>query len=150
MEVAGGDLRVRAVGHSDGPHVPEAIRREADAVQPVGETIDAPWRPVPIVLGRVLRLVALACADREAIAARRPAEVLDLLRPRQQAERLAAVGREHVQLRAWFVTVAHEGEPAAVRRPPWPAVAVVAERERARRRRPVRGCDPDPAAVAVL
>ena len=150
LAVAVGELARLAALETDDEDVLAPVRRPADVVELVQQPGQPPRRALLVVLFLV-RLVAHAHRVRESRRVGRPDDLLDaLLRFRQRA-RLAALGRDDVELRRRLLgpAIRREGEPAAVRRPARRAVALVAEGEPARVAGAVERGDPDRSAVLV-
>ena len=152
LVVAVGDLlRLgRAVGRDD-VEVTAPVARPADAVELELEPREPPRCALLLVL-LLVRLVRHARREDDPGSVRRPDRLADVLLQVGEALRLAAAGRQHVELAVRLLVVTSlrdEREPVAVRRPARLRV-VLAGREPARRRRAVRAREPDRLAVLVL
>ena len=152
LAVAVGDLPGLAALEVDDEDVLAAVGRPADVVELVEEA-GQPSRRALLVVLLLVRLVAHAHRVREPRGVGRPDDFLDALLRLGQGPRLAALGRDDVELRRRLLgsAVRREREPAAVRRPARRTVPLVAEGEPARLGGAVERGHPDrPAVLARL
>src|SRR5688572_11469424 len=120
-----------------------AVERPPHTVELVGEPLDMARTALTVVLFLV-RVVANARREGDAIAVGRPGDFLGTLLQVGELERLAALDGDDVDLSGLLgVAVRDEGEPGAVRGPARRGVAPVAVGEASRGGRAVGRHEPD-------
>ena len=152
LAVAVRELPLVVAVEADDEDVLAAVAGPADAVE-LEEDAGEPPRPALAVVLLLVRLVADAAGEGDATRVGRPRDRLDALVPVGQPARLAAVGRQDVELslRLLLVAVAvrDEGEPASVGRPAGRAVVPLAGGELPRFLGAVERRHPDRRAVGA-
>ena len=153
LAVAVRELPLVAAVEADDEEVLAAVAGPADAVE-LEEDAGEPPRRAPAVVLLLVRLVAHAAREGDPARVGRPGDRLDALLAVGQPPRLAAVGRQDVELSLRLllvlaVAVRDEGEPAPVGRPARRAVVALAGGELPRLLGAVERRHPDRRAVGV-
>ena len=150
LEVAVGQLlRLRgAIGRHD-EDVRATVAGPPHGVELVAVTRETAGQALLVVLLLVGRVRDARC-ERKPCAIGRPHGLGHVLLEIRQAQRLAAVERQHVELLVIAVAVGGEGEPPAVGRPARRAVRLLAGGQLPRGHRAVGRGQPDRTAIGVL